>query len=94
MTKINLKISIAFLGTLFVILQYYLWFAKDSVTRMIHLKHEIALQQNQNDNLAKKNLNLKTDIKELKNGTNAIEQHARSDLGMIKKGEVFYQIIK
>lgn len=94
MRQFNIKISITLLIILFVILQYYLWFAKDGLGRMIHLKNEIVLQKNKNDALSKRNTILQANISALKSGTDAIEQHARNDLGMIKKGEVFYQIVK
>lgn len=45
-----------------------------------------------NKKLAERNAILMADIFDLKHGNEAIEEHARNDLGMIKKGEVFYQI--
>ena len=89
-----MKILIFALLGLFLVLQYKLWFSDDSLARMFHLRHAIAFNTGKNEELKKNNNVLKADIETLKKGGSSIENHARNDLGMIKKGEVFYQIVK
>lgn len=77
-----------------VFLQLYLWFTDDGLFKTFRLKKEIHLQQAKNRNMAKHNDNLVKEINSLKKGGEAIENRARNDLGMVKKGEVFYQVVK
>ena len=92
--RIDMKILIFGLLGLFLILQYKLWFSDDGLVRMFHLKHMIASNTGKNVELKKNNNALRADIETLKKGGSSIENHARNDLGMIKKGETFYQIAK
>jgi cell division protein FtsB len=89
-----MKILIFTLLGLFLILQFKLWFSDEGLFRMFQLRHEVAIQAEKNQELQKSNNALRADIDALKKGDNSIEEHARNDLGMIKKGEVFYQIVK
>lgn len=75
------------------LLQYELWFAKGSVRTAMQLQKQIAVQEQQNEELQKRNAVIEADIEDLKSGDQSIEQHARHDLGMIKKGEIFYRIV-
>lgn len=83
------KSLITALFILFMVLQYKLWFDPDGILSVQHLRQLIS-QQTQ-INLAMKNQNaiVKADVASLKNGQEAIEERARHDLGMVKKGEVF-----
>lgn len=76
------------------VLQYELWFAIGGILPTYHLKQAIKTQTAVNQQLQVRNNLLVAEIKDLKTGNQAIEEHARSDLGMIKPGEVFYQIVK
>jgi len=78
---------------LFLILQYKLWFAHGGFLETRTLKQKIAILQKKDENLSKQNAILMADINALKNNNNAIESRARNDLGMIKKGETFYQVV-
>jgi cell division protein FtsB len=89
-----MKPFVVVLLALFVLLQYRLWFASDGIVKVIRMKHQIAVQQETNDFLLKKNAALLSEINSLKKGGGAIESRARKDLGMVKKGETFYQILK
>jgi len=75
------------------ILQYRFWFADDGIVYAWRLKKAMHGQQVKNDELAKHNASLGEEIKSLKKGGEAIENRARNDLGMVKKGEVFYQVV-
>ena len=77
-----------------IILQYRLWFAKDGIVSVFHLKREIKVQEAKNREIIKQNNTMEDEIKALKNSKDAIENRARHDLGMVKKGEVFYQVVK
>ena len=83
----------AILGAFFILLQYQLWFVPGGIVSVWHLKKSVAQQQQKNQLLQTKNKVLAADIKDLKNGNQAIEEKARSELGMVKKGEVFYQVV-
>ena len=78
----------------FVLLQYLLWFADNGIMQVFHLKREIEQKQEKNTDIKKHNAVLQDEIDSLKKGGEAIEGRARNDLGMIKDGEVFYQLVK
>lgn len=59
---------------------------------MKEIENLIALQTIENENMTIRNNRLKEEIKDLKNGKDAIEEKARIDIGMIKEGEEFYLI--
>lgn len=75
-------------------LQYRLWFGKASVPKVIQLKQQLEQQLQQNDKLQQRNQVLIAEVKDLKSGHQAIEERARNELGMVKKGETFYQVVK
>ena len=79
---------------LLVVLQYQLWFSHGGIISVWRLNSKIVLQQQRNQHLEKRNAVLVADIHDLKSGNAAIEARAREDLGMIKKGEVFYQVVQ
>lgn len=76
----------------FVWLQFKLWFGEGGVRDVSHLKRAVAEQQAENEKLAERNRILEAEVKDLKNGLEAIEEHARQDLGMIKSNETFYLV--
>ncbi len=78
---------------LLVALQYPLWFGSGGVLASWGLKHEITSQRDENGRLRQRNLTLAAEVIDLKDGLGAIEERARVELGMIKKGETFYQVI-
>jgi cell division protein FtsB len=75
------------------LLQYRLWFGKNSVPDYLAMKQEVADRKEQNTNLIQRNSLLKADINDLKIGLDAIEERARNELGLIKEGETFYRIL-
>ena len=64
-----------------------------SVPEILHLQEEVEKQQLHQQKLEERNASLAAEVKDLKQGHDAIEERARSELGMIKKDEKFYQII-
>lgn len=76
-----------------LMLQYRLWFGKNSVSDYLSLKEEVIRQEGVNDKLKQRNKLLYADTDDLKLGVEAIEERARNELGMIKEGEIFFRII-
>jgi len=79
---------------LFILLQYKLWIDKPSIIDIIHLQNTIKDLKANNLELRQYNQLLKADVKDLKSGHDALEERARKELGMVKKGEVFYQVVE
>jgi cell division protein FtsB len=78
---------------LLVILQYPLWFGSGGLFAVWSLKREIAAQQGENARLHERNQVLAAEVIDLKKGVEAVEERARVELGMIKRGETFFQVI-
>lgn len=75
-------------------LQYRLWFEPGGVRDMLQLKKNLAIQIGENGKLKKRNEQLLFQIQRLQNSQDAVESRARNELGMVKKGETFYQIVR
>lgn len=78
---------------LIALLQYPLWLGKGSWLRVWNVNQQIAEQKTKNDAAKQRNETLNAEVHDLKQGNAAIEERARSELGMIKQDEVFYQVI-
>ncbi|MGB1199399.1 MAG: cell division protein FtsB [Thalassotalea sp.] len=76
----------------FVLLQYRLWFGKNSVPDYLALENEVVRQQLDNEKLQQRNKLLYADTDDLKSGLEAIEERARNELGLIKEGETFFRL--
>lgn len=74
-------------------LQYPLWLGKGSWLRVWNLNQQISQQKEKNDGLRARNASLDEEVRDLKQGYGAIEERARSELGMVKQDEVFIQIL-
>jgi cell division protein FtsB len=83
----------ALLLIIFCMLQYRLWFGKNSVPDYLALQDEVTRQQLANEKLKQRNKLLYADTDDLKLGTEAIEERARNELGMIKENETFFRLI-
>ncbi len=88
-----MKIVIGLLVVVLLYLQYSLWVGNHGVTKLWQLQKTIASQQGENEKLSARNQILHAEVVDLKQGTDALEERARSELGMIRKGETFYQVI-
>jgi cell division protein FtsB len=75
-------------------LQYRLWVGEGSLGEITLLRREIREQQLELERLRERNRALQAEVEDLKRGLEAIEERARSEMGMIKEGEVFYQIVE
>ncbi|SEN02358.1 cell division protein FtsB [Nitrosomonas marina] len=89
-----MKYLAAALLSLIIMLQYPLWFGKAGWLNVQQLKQNVAAAHDRNIELQDRNAILYAEINDLKQGTDAIEERARSDLGMVKENEVFFQIIE
>jgi len=83
-----------FLSFLLLLLQYPLWFGNNSLPDAWKLRAKIDSQISENLQLAERNRLLDAEVHNLKKGLDVVEEKARLELGMIKKGETFYQIIE
>lgn len=88
-----MKLLIIALVILLALLQYRLWLGHGGVRNVMQLQKQVAVQQAKNKQLKQRNDMLLAEVKQLKSGQQAVEQRARSELGMVKKGETFYQIV-
>jgi cell division protein FtsB len=79
---------------LIALLQYPLWLGKGSWLRVWELNRQVHEQQEKNVALKARNATLDAEVRDLKSGKAAIEERARSELGMIKQDEVFFQVIE
>lgn len=74
-------------------LQYPLWFGKGSWLRVWDVGQQISAQKSRNMALRTRNASMDAEVRDLKQGYDAIEERARSELGMIKRDEVFFQVL-
>ena len=88
-----MRILAVILGTCIVLLQYPLWLGKGGWMRVWDLDRQVTAHKEQNRKLEVRNAALDAEVRDLKQGTEAIEERARFELGMIKQDEVFFQII-
>jgi cell division protein FtsB len=75
-------------------LQYRLWFGIGSVGEVTTLEAQVEHQRRENGGLHERNAALAAEVRDLKEGVAAVEERARSELGMIKPGEVFYRVVE
>ncbi len=88
------RIVVYVLLGLLIALQYPLWLGSGGLVSLWKLKSEIAVQKTENANLRQHNRALEAEVLDLKQGLASAEERARLELGMVKKGESFYQIIE
>jgi cell division protein FtsB len=82
------------LVVLLVLLQYRLWVGDGSLAEVWGLYQQVEAQREENRRLQERNQALDAEVTDLKQGLDAIEERAREELGMVKDGETFYQIIE
>jgi len=78
---------------LLIAIQYPLWLGKGGWLKVYEMERQLELQQAKNSLLSLRNAKLTGDVKDLKDGTRAIEERARVEHGMLKEGEFFVQIL-
>ena len=81
------------LAGLLIALQYPLWFGKGSWMRVWDLDRQVTAQKDSNARSKARNDALDAEVRDLKEGHEALEERARLELGMIRKDETFYQVV-
>ena len=82
------------LVALIVLIQYPLWLGKGSWARVWEVDQQIKTQHNRNAQLKARNNAMAAEVRDLKDGLEAIEERARSELGMIKQDEIFFHVLE
>ncbi|MCB1776320.1 MAG: septum formation initiator family protein [Candidatus Competibacteraceae bacterium] len=88
------QILIAVLIAVLIFLHYLLWLAEDGVRQTLALRIAVQAQIEENAALNERNRALEADVIDLKNGLMAIEERARTELGMIRSDETLYRILE
>jgi cell division protein FtsB len=81
------------LGILVVLIQYPLWLGKGGWLRVWDSDRQLASQRAKNETLQARNEALDAEVRDLKQGYEAIEERARFEFGMVRRDEVFFQIV-
>lgn len=82
------------LAVLLILIQQPLWLGKGGWLRVWDLDNQVAAAQKKNEDLKARNAKLNSEVTDLRDGTDAVEERARFELGMVKEGEVFVQILE
>jgi len=88
-----MKVLAGILGVLILLIQYPLWLGKGGWLRAWDMNRQLEVQHVKNKQLETRNAGFAAEVRDLKQGTEAIEERARYELGMIRGDEVFYQIV-
>ena len=88
-----MKILALVLLILLVWLQYKIWLQDGGIPEVLQLQQEVESVKIEVGKLEERNASLDAEVQDLKKGLDAIEERARSEMGMIKEGEVYYQVI-
>lgn len=87
-----MKVLASILVALIIAIQYPLWLGKGGWLRVWDVDQQLAAQNGKNEGLEVRNSALAAEVKDLKQGSDAIEERARYELGMVKNDEVFFQV--
>jgi len=90
----TLRVLLLVLVVLLAWLQYRLWFGNGGNREVAALHAQMQRQQRDNSGLKQRNDALAAEVEDLKSGEAAVEERARSELGMIKPGETFYRVVE
>jgi cell division protein FtsB len=88
-----MKILAFILAGLILLLQYPLWLGKGGWLRVWSLDQQVQEQEEANTRLRQRNAALDAEVRDLKQGSEAIEERARYELGLIKQDEIFFQVV-
>lgn len=89
-----LRVLVLVLAVMLAWLQYRLWFGAGGQGELAQLRESIARQERDNDGRQQRNDALAAEVEDLKSGEAAVEERARSELGMIRPGETFYRVVE
>ncbi|MEP7313491.1 MAG: cell division protein FtsB [Pseudomonadota bacterium] len=88
-----MKWLVALLLVIVLATQYRLWLSGDGVGEVMQLRDSVAAQRSENERLTQRNQQLAAEVRDLKQGYTALEERARSELGMIAGNETFFQVV-
>jgi cell division protein FtsB len=89
-----MKALLVLLVSLLVLVQFRLWVGDESLAEVWRLRQAIAQQSSENILLKGRNQRLEAEVRDLKNGLEAVEERARMELGMIRRDEIYFQIVE
>jgi cell division protein FtsB len=89
-----MRILAGILGALILLIQYPLWLGKGGWMRAWQIEEDYSKQKEKNSQLEMRNSALAAEVRDLKQGTEAVEERARYELGMVRQDEVFFQIVE
>jgi cell division protein FtsB len=88
-----MRTLLVILFVFFILLQVKMWFGEGGFRDVQRLEQRVTEQELENEALAQRNRQLQADVEDLRQGLEAVEERARSELGMIKENEEFYQVV-
>lgn len=89
----TIRIMAGLLAVALMLLQYRIWASPDGMREVWRLETAIEAQTAENTRLESRNRTLAAEVRDLKEGRKAIEERARTDLGMVKANETFFQVV-
>ena len=89
-----MKVLAGILAALILLIQYPLWPGKGGWLRAWEVDRRLSAQKNTNESLERRNMALGAEVRDLKQGFDAVEERARYELGFVKPDEVFFQVIE
>jgi cell division protein FtsB len=89
-----LRYAALILLILLIALQVKLWTGQGGIREVWRLQHRVSEQKAENAKLKTRNETLQAEVDDLKHGDEAVEERARSELGLLKPGETFYQVVE
>ena len=89
-----MRLLLIILVVLLGFLQYRLWVGEGSLAEVWQLRLDISQQRAENERLRARNSELEAEVRDLKDGMVSVEERARRELGMVREGETFYQIVE
>jgi cell division protein FtsB len=88
-----MKTLLAILVVVLVLLQAKMWFGEGGYRDVQSLAQRVEEQARENEELARRNRELQAEVEDLRQGLEAVEERARSELGLVKENEQFYQVV-
>ncbi len=89
----TLRLLAGIFAGLIVLIQYPLWLGKGGWLKVWDIDRQVSEQKFRNEKLVVRNASLDAEVRDLKQGSEAIEERARYELGMVKQDEVFFQVV-
>jgi cell division protein FtsB len=89
-----MKILLSIIILLIALLQYRLWYADGGIEEIQHNQLELIELKKQVEEKRERNAALYAEVEDLRKGQESLEEHARNQLGMIRDGETFFQVLE